>query len=328
MFSGGFKRSGLFGLIGVVVVAAIVVVIALTTGEGQSNPKTTYALIFGVVAVFMIVLFVLQRSDMERAAGASVRGTERAAAEGGRAIENPTTMDEPALWAALAVKPIDDEAVKARAQGWDAGRRSLRLGMIVTLLIFLTVPPIYILESFVPLLIGGPLIAIAALYGSFRALAPGGELAKGYENVGTAMAPLGFEVTERPKVNVETRDATTGRVGPKIRGALVLSGERHGRPVSVRLGSGEVGSTSEVTVRLAVPAFEAKSRDGRVRAAKGEQPPAAIAAALEAVPNSTRWKKLTVEGGPEGIVVSRKGGAQTDWLCDLWLAERLADASA
>jgi hypothetical protein len=62
VFSGGFRRSGLFGLFGVIAVAAIVVMIALTTGEGQSNPKTTYALIFGVVGLFMVILFALQRS--------------------------------------------------------------------------------------------------------------------------------------------------------------------------------------------------------------------------------------------------------------------------
>jgi hypothetical protein len=325
VFSGGFKRSSLFGLIGVIVVAAIVAVIALGS-EGQGNPKTTYALIFGVVGVFMIILFALQRSDMERVAGGDAKAVGRAVTEGGGKIENPTTMEEQQLWAALAIKPIDDEAIKARGSMWDAGRRSLRLGMIVTLLIFLTVPPIYILESFVPLLIGGPLIALAAIFGSVRALAPGGEMDSGYEKVGLAMAPLGFEVTERPKVSIETRDATTGRVGPKIRGALVLSGERHGRQVSVRLGSGEVSSRGEVTVRVATPEFEAKSRDGRVRS--GDGVPAAIAAALEDVPNSTRWKKLTIEGGTEGIVVARKGGTQADWLCDLWLAERLADAAA
>lgn len=326
MFSGGFRRSSLFGLFGVIGVAAIVVVIALTTGEGQGNPKTTYALIFGVLAVFMIVLFALQRSDMERVASGSARGTERAAAEGGRAIENPTTMEEPELWAALAVKPIGREAIQARGQMWDAGRRSLRLGMIVTLLIFLTVPPIYILESFVPLLIGGPLIVIAALYGSVRALAPGGEMDSGYEKVALAMAPLGLEVTDRPEVNIEMRDPVTPRMGPKIHGALVLSGERHGRQVSVRLGSGEVSSTSEVTVRAPAPAFEAKSRDGRVGPAEGA--PDEIVATLKAVPNSTRWKKVTVEGGLVGIVVSRKGGEQSDWMCDLWLAERLAGAAA
>jgi hypothetical protein len=218
-------------------------------------------------------------------------------------------MDEADLWAAMAVKPIDAEAVKARAAGWEAGRRSQSLAMVVTLLIFLTVPPIYFLESFVPLLIGGPLIVIAALWGSIRALMPGGELDQGYANVGKAMAPLGFAVTER--------------VGPKIRGALVLEGERNGRRVSARLGSTETTTRSEVSVLSPTPEFSAKSRDGRVRPADGA--PENLIAALQGVPSSTRWKKVTVEGGPEGVTVTRKGGEQADWLCDLWLAERLAE---
>jgi hypothetical protein len=106
---------------------------------------------------------------------------------------------------------------------------------------------------------------------------------------------------------------------------LVLSGERHGRAVSVRLGSGEVSARSEVTVRTPTPEFKAKSRDGKVR--PGDDVPAPFATVLRAMPNSTRWKKLTVEGGPEGIVVARKGGEQADWLCDLWLAEQLAEAA-
>jgi hypothetical protein len=322
--SGGFKRSGRFGLIGVVVVAIVIAIVASSAGN-EANPKGTLALIFGVIAVFVVILFVLQRSDLERVAGGDAKAVQRAVAEGGGEIENPTTMGEQQLWAALAVKPIDNEAIKARSQMWDAGRRSLRLGMIVTLLIFLTVPSIYLFESLLPLLIGGPLIVIAALYGSFRALAPGGEMDSAYDKVGLAMAPLGLEVTERPKVDIEVREATTGRVGPRVHGALMLSGERHGRPVSVRLGSGEVSPHSEVTVRVATPEFKAKSRDGKVR--PGDDVPATFAAALRDMPNSTRWKKLTVEGGPQGIVVARKGGAQADWLCDLWLAERLADVA-
>jgi hypothetical protein len=323
--SAGFKRSGLFGLIGVVVVMIAVALIALSADGTDPNPKGTMALIFGVIAVFVVILFVLQRSDLEKVAGGDAKAVQRAVAEGGGKIENPTTMEEQQLWAALAIKPIDNEAIKARGSMWDSSRRSQKLGWVVMALIFLTVPSIYLLESFVPLLIGGPLIAIAALYASFRALAPGGEMDQGYEKVGLAMAPLGLEVTERPQVNIEVREATTGRVGPKIHGALVLGGERHGRPVSVRLGSGEVSPRGEVTVRVATPEFKAKSRDGKVR--PGDDVPAPFAAALRAMPNSTRWKKLTVEGGPEGIVVSRKGGEQADWLCDLWLAERLADAA-
>jgi hypothetical protein len=323
--AGGFKRSSRFGLIGVFVVAAIVVVIATTTGGGEANPKTTLALIFVILAVFFVILFALQRADLDRISGADARGSTRAAAEGGRTIDNPTTMAEPKLWAAMAVAPIDAEAVKARGEMWEAGRRSQSLAMIVTLLIFLTVPPIYFFESFLPLLIGGPLIVIAALWGSIRALMPGGEMDRGYDNAGKAMAPLGLEVTERPKVNIETREATTGRVGPKISGALVLSGERRGRRVSIRLGGEERTGVSEVRVAAPapVPEFSAKSRDGRVRPADGT--PENVIAALKSAPNSTRWKKVAVEGGPEGIVVTRKGGEQADWLCDLWLAERLVE---
>jgi len=321
--SGGFKRSSLFGLVGVFVVAALVAVIALNTSEGDASPKTTYALIFGVVAVFFIVLFALQRSDLNRVSAEDASGAARGAAEGGGQVDNPTTMDDAALWAAMATGPIDREAVKARAAGLGAARRSQNLAMLVTLLIFLTVPSIYLLESFLPLLIGGPLIVIAALWGSIRALMPGGELDRGYENVGKAMAPLGLAVTERPSVSIEMREPVTPRMGPKIRGALVLGGERNGRAVSIRLGEGETGSRSEVSVAAALPEFEAKSRDGRVRAAEGA--PENVVAALKAVPNSTRWKKVAVEGGPEGIVVARKGGGQSDWLCDLWLAERLAE---
>src|SRR6187551_481518 len=172
--SGGFKRSSRFGLIGIFVVAAIVLVVGLNTSSEDANPKTTYALIFGVLAVFLVILFALQRSDLNRVSGADSRDSSRGAAEGGREIENPTTMEDADLWAAMAVKPIDPEAVKARAAGWETGRRSQNLAMLVMLGIFLTVPPIYFFESFVPLLIGGPLIVIAALWGSIRALMPGG----------------------------------------------------------------------------------------------------------------------------------------------------------
>jgi len=320
--SGGFKRSSRFGLIGVFVVAAIVVVIATTTGQGEANPKTTLALIFGVLAVFFVILFALQRADLDRVSGADAQGSARAAAEGGREVDNPMTMAEPELWAAMAVAPIDADALRARSEMWESGRRSLRLGMVVTALIFVAVPASYLLESFLPLLIGAPLIVLLALWGSFRALAPGGEMDRGYDNVGRAMAPLGLEVTERPKVNIETREATTGRVGPKVSGALVLSGERNGRHVSIRLGGEERSGASEVSVTTAAPEFSARSRDGRVRPADGA--PEAVVAALKSVPNSTRWKKVTVAGRPEGIKVVRKGGEQSDWLCDLWLAERLA----
>ncbi|MEX2105786.1 MAG: hypothetical protein WD810_02700 [Solirubrobacterales bacterium] len=216
--SGGFKRSSRFGVVGIFVVAALVAAIGLTMDQGESNPKLALGLIFGVLAIFFVILFALQRSDLERTAGGNVAASSRAAAEGAREVDNPMTMAEPDLWAAMAIAPIDADAVRARNEMWDVGRSSIRLGMVIVVLIFLTVPPIYLLESFVPLLIGGPLIAIAAIYGSIRAVGPGGQMDEGYEKVGRAMAPLGLEVTERPKVSIEMRDPVTPRMGPGVHG--------------------------------------------------------------------------------------------------------------
>jgi hypothetical protein len=293
--SGGFKRSGAFGIVGVFVVAVLCAAIALTMGQGDPNPKLALGLIFGVIAVFCLILFTLQRSDLERAAGGERAAGSRATAEAGREIENPTALTEPELWAALAVAPIDADAIRARDEAWDIGRRSQRLGIVVVILIFLTVPPIYLLESFVPLLIGGPLIVLVALYGSFRAIGPGGAIAQSYELTDRAMAPLGLAVSERPEGGFEMRWAQPG-FDYRLRGWTVLSGRRHGRAVSVRIGGHEGAGASEVTVA---------------------EPGAEFAAASE---------RVEVRSGPEGIAVIRKKGGPRDWLCDLWLAERLAAA--
>jgi hypothetical protein len=322
--SGGFKRSSRFGLIGVFVVAAAAIAIATTMGQGDPNPKLALGLIFAVIAIFFVILFALQRSDIERAAGGDSAAGSRAAAEGGRQVENPTTMAEPELWAALAIAPIDADAVRARDEAWDVSRRSLKLGMVIVALIFLTVPAVYLFETFLPLLIGVPLIVGAALYGSFRAIGPGGELDKGYERTDRAMKPLGLRVSKRPSGGFEMRYPTTPGFDYRLRGWTVLSGERHGREVMVRLGGHEDAGTSEVIVAAAGPEWSARSRDGRVRPADGA--PDNVVAALKAVPNSVRWKRVEVAGGPDGVIVTRKKGAQQDWLCDLWLAERLAGA--
>lgn len=294
--SGGFKRSSWFGLVGVFVVAAVVIVIATTTGQGEANPKLTLGLVFGAIAVFVITLLFLQRSDLERVAHGDSASGSRAAAEGGRQVENPATMPEPELWAALAVAPIGPDALRARDEVWDVGRRSNRLGFVIVILIFLTVPATYLTESFAPLLIGGPLIVIAALYGAFRAIGPGGEIERSYDRTDRAMAPLGLAVTETPKGGFEMRYPATSGFDYRLRGWTVLSGERHGRHVTVRLGGHEDAGTSEVYVAEPCREFAASS------------------------------KRVEVTSGPEGIVVTRKKGGQGDWLSDLWLAERLASA--
>lgn len=293
MFSGDFKRSSRFGLIGVFVVAALAAVIGLTMGEGESNPKLAMGLIFGVIAIFVVVLLLLQRADLEHVAGGDTAARSRAAAEGSRPLENPTAIGEADLWAALAIAPIDADAVKAQAEMWDVGRRSIRLGAVIFGLIFLTVPPVYLLESFVPLLIGVPLIVIAALYGSFRAIGPGGELQQGYERLDRALSPLGLQVTSRPQGSFEPRGPTMPGFDYRLLGITELSGELHGRQVEISFGGHEEAGRSAVAITVPCHEFEAKS------------------------------KRVEVRSGPDGIVVSRQKAGQGDWLCDLWLAERL-----
>jgi hypothetical protein len=303
---------------------ALVAVIALTMVEPDDpDPKGPLALIFGVVGLYMLLLFFFQSRDLSRAEAADARASTLKPEE----IENPATLDESSLWAAMAVRPIDADAIRARKAIWSTTRGSMRLGMLITALIFLSVPPIYLLDTFVPLMIGAPLIAGIALWKSSRLLASGGELDEAYEESGKAMAPLGLELVERPEVVIEPKSVAPFRMGPGFRGALVMEGERHGRRVHVRMPAGRgVRTHSEVFVTGAAREFEFKARDGRLKAEAGAPPSAA--ARLKAVPNSPRWNGVRGHAGPDGIVVERKSVTGTDWLLDLWLAEQLADAIA
>jgi lipooligosaccharide transport system ATP-binding protein len=145
-------------------------------------------------------------------------------------LENPATMDEAALWTAMATGPIEADAIKARSEMWGAGERSIKLGAVICFLIFLTVPSIYLFETFLPLLIGGPLIVIAAVYGAVRAIGPGGEIDSSYDRLDGATKPLGLQVTARPKGGFRPAPrpcpASTSACG-----VTELSGERYGKQV-------------------------------------------------------------------------------------------------
>ena len=300
---------------------ALVAVIGLNTDPRDANPKDTYALIFGIVAAFLILMFFFQSRDLARAE----RGEAKAAVPQGE-IENPAMMDEPTLWASMAVKPIDKDALRARKDVWGAARGSMRLGMLICLLIFLAVPPIYLFDTFVPLLIGAPLIVLIALGKSVPMLAGGGDIGKAYDTANRAMAPLGLELTEKLKITIEPKSAAPFRLGPGVHGATVFEGERHGRRVTVRMPADEsTRSMCQVRVETRTPEFEFRTRDGRLKAEDGA--PGAMAAALKSVPNSPRWNGLKGKAGPEGVEVEHKGVGHGDWLLDLWLAERLAAVS-
>jgi len=317
--SGGFKRSSWFGVVGVVVVMGISATIALTLGSEPDDQKLALGLIFAVIAAYVLILFVLQARDLGDAEGRSAREAPHAPDE----VSDPTKLSEPELWAALATEPIDDAALRARREVWAPARSSMRLGWLITPLIFPAVVPIYLFDTFVPLFVWAALIVALALIYLARTLMPGGTLDQGYERTDSAMAPLGLEVTERPRIRIEPRVAQPG-MRSRLEGAVALSGKRHGRDVSVRFESGVVRPVSEVAIGAKTPEFALKARDGRLRSPDGTQE--SVTAVLAELPASTRWRGVSVEGGPDGIVVQRKGNAQGEWLCDLWLAERLAEA--
>jgi hypothetical protein len=310
---GEFRRSAVFGLVGVFVVAGIAIAIALSADSSNSNPKLQIGLIFGVIAVFFVGLFIFQRRDLNRAATGDIRGFSK----GPQEIDDPTKLGDGELWSALAVNPIGDDAIKARREVWGAGRRSMNLGVVITLLIFLSVPPIYLFGTFVPLFIGGALIAILALYGSWRAIGPGGEVESGFDRMGQAMKPLGLTLTDRPSVRMVPRAPTMPGYSATLVGPTAMAGERHGRKVEVHQEAGK----SEVTVHAKIPKFEAQAKRGRFTADDGASDSTAI---LSSLPASDRWNDVKIHGGPTGIMVDRKGDPSA-WLCDLWLAERIAE---
>jgi hypothetical protein len=312
---GEFRRSAVFGLVGVFVVAGIAIAIALSADSDNSNPKLQMGLIFGVIAVFLVGLFIFQRRDLNRAATGDLRGFSR----GPQEIDDPTKLGDGELWAALAVHPIGDDAIKARKELWGAGRRSMNLGVVITILIFLSVPPIYLLDTFIPLFVGGALIVLLALYGSWRAIGPGGEVESGFDRMGVAMKPLGLELTDRPSVRMVPRAPTMPGYSATLVGPTAMVGERHGRKVEVHQESGQ----SEVTVSAKTPKFKAKAKRGRFASEDGASDAAAI---LSSLPKSDRWNGVKVEGGPTGIMVSRNGDPSA-WLCDLWLAEKIAESA-
>ena len=98
-----------------------------------------------------------------------------------------------------------------------------------------------------------------------------------------------------------------------------MVGERHGRKVEVHQEAGQ----SEVSISAKSPKFEAKGKRGRFAAEDGASEASAF---LSSLPGSDRWNGVKVHGGPTGIVIDRKGDPSA-WLCDLWLAERIAEAT-
>jgi hypothetical protein len=294
-----YSRSRLLSLIGLPVVAGACILIALSADPTDASPKATYAEIFAVVGAFVFLLLFVQGRELAAAKRADAQPT----VEPGAAIEDPMAARQVDLWAAMSTGPLGDGAELVNAGMWGLVSNSRRSGWIICGLIFVFVPATYLLETFVPLLIGAVLIVGVAIASLLNVFGPGGG---GSDGLSRILAPLGLAVDR----GSEDPDLVTR-----------FAGTRHGRPVEVLIDEG--GST----VRVATPApeFTAHSSQGGVVLKKGE-PGKPIEQALFTVPVNDEWRNLSVAGGPKGISLRRKDGSQR-WLPDLWLAERLAAAA-
>ena len=124
----------------------------------------------------------------------------------------------------------------------------------------------------------------------------------------------------RPRVRIRRQAVGPQPFKHETEGAIVYTGTRHDRPVSVRIAGG-----STVTVGGPVREFDVQLKGERLLAAAGA--PREVEAVIAPLRASSHWKGVRFSGGPAGVVAERSSGGGEHWMRDLWLAERLADAA-
>jgi hypothetical protein len=317
VLGGRFKRSQRFGILGVIVVmiASVVIVFAF----GSEAPQATMAAVIALVFAYVAVLMRLQRADL---ATAEV-SVEREALVPTKPVNDPALADDKSLLAALAVKPIDRAAITAASRSVFAlSRESIGAGSILMVLIACAVVPWQLFQFVWSIVLFVPVIVVYALFLAGKALVPGGTMDQAYDAAKPTLDPLGLQVIERPKKVSLTLRRTRPGLEKHVTGVVAFAGTRHGRPVSVRLESAARATT---TVGAATHEFTVEAHGGELRAGDGATP--AIETALASLAESDHWRDLKVTGGPDGIVVERRRSAGENWMRDLWLAERLAEAA-
>jgi hypothetical protein len=82
---------------------------------------------------------------------------------------------------------------------------------------------------------------------------------------------------------------------------------------------------NEVRIDVPVAPFRVREEGGRLVAEPGAAPE--VEELVETLaPAPKTWRKLDIQGGPDGIVARRPVTAHNQgYVFDLWLAERLAD---
>ena len=314
--SGGFRRSSTFGIVGVIVVMVAVAAIALQYGSGTAHPTGALIAIVTIVFGFVAVLMVLQRRDLNRVAGTA----EREAMADAGPVSDPTSVPPGSLIAAMAVRPVDERALSGTAAAWGVARSSMNSAVVMVALIFFAMAPWIIFQWKWSLIVMLPIIGVYLVYLLVRIFIPSGTVGKAFAASADMLSPLGLDMTQQPRVGLNPRIDRPG-YSAKMVGTFALEGERHGRQVSMRRSS---DGPTVISIGGAYPGFSVKSDGDRLRAARGAPPE--VGRVLGSLSRSKRWKGIELDAGGDGITVERRRDSSGfDWLCDLWLAERLAD---
>jgi hypothetical protein len=130
------------------------------------------------------------------------------------------------------------------------------------------------------------------------------------------LAPLGLVVTHSPDIG---RAIAAKAGGITIHDNVIIEGQRFNRPIRIEIN----GSETLTTIGSPVPAFNVTSGNGQFTVSPGA--PDGLVEVLRTLRDPNRWKKLDINGDASSITVRRRGASTgTEWLTDLWLAERIA----
>lgn len=296
---------------GLLAVAGVVVYVGLNYKPGDEPP---YALIGAAVGIYLLGILGMQAVDLVRR-----KPQEAAPVPAGQLPQTPEQ-----LMAALTLPGADAARARAGAQG----SRRFSIGLFIpTALVAILLPLggyLYVsgtvTQVWQPLGETGPGIPVAALPGLAVVLLL---LAALPRNMGRARSladdynsGLGLAISRTPSIILLPRVGTDG-VGAHTIGPTTFEGDRYARHVVV---DAYAGSTA-VPVQQHTDTFEVVGKDGRLQV---EQGPAWVQSVLAGVPQDPRWHKVRIRGSAQGVLAERRGSAlDSDWMLDLWLAERL-----
>jgi hypothetical protein len=307
----------------------VAVMVALGLNDPGNQDLVFVALL--LVGIYLAGIFFFQFRGLNRIQ------TDAGAPAPAAPDETVSSGNPPAEWQALmrelAVKPLDPEAQRAATAGTTGAVRSqIKYGAVLCAAIIAGMALFYagvggVLRPFGE---GGPGFPVALIpvfvliaYGVVRIPFT---LAAAQASSDAYLGPLGLAVTQMPHVGVTPRYGYGGSgMQTDVSGPTIMSGERHGRRVEIRLDA----KHSQTTVGGSAPAFKIEGDDGRLKASG--RTPAALRGLVEAIGSDPRWKRVEATGTADGVVVSRRLRAsqatEQRWMADLWLAERLADAA-